>query len=343
MKPTKIRIVAAGVPRSYQKPFPDGRWLTDRHIAAIKSVSDRIELIHTSRGELEAGRVPDPGADVLLVEATGRSVYKDELPLAAFSALVTPNLRWLQACSSGVGHILELDLLPADVQITKAAGVHAAALAESIMAAILVWVKQLELRRENQNKKIWEELLCSELRDKEICIIGTGHIGTETARRARAFGLRTVGVRRSADPCDHFDEIFRQDRLIEALPSADFVVIACPLTAETEGMIGSRELKHMKRGAYLINIARGLILQDDAVLAALECEQLGGAYLDAFHPEPLPADHPYWTAKNVTLIPHDSHSSQFIGDNIVELFCANLRRWIAGEPLVNLIDRGRGY
>ncbi len=343
MKTPRHRIVAAGVPRSYQNPFPDGRWLNERHIAAIKSVSDEIELVHTSRSQLEAGDIPNPGADILLVESSGRKSYKEELPMPAFATLVTPRLRWLQSCSSGIGHILDLDLVPAKVEITKAAGVHAVALAESVMAAVLSWAKQLERRRKNQDERRWDELPCIEIRGKVICMIGTGHIGTAAAQRSQAFGLKTVGVRRSGRPCGFFDQIFSQDRLIDALASADFVVVACPLTAETEGMIGVRELAGMKRGAYLINIARGRILQDEAVLAALKSGQLGGAFLDAFDPEPLPADHPYWSAPNVTLTPHDSHASEFIGDNIVDLFCANLRRWIAGEPLANRIDRSLGY
>ncbi len=343
MKTPSHRIVAAGVPRSYQGQFPDGRWLNERHIAAIESVSDEIELVHTSRARLEAGDIPNPGADILLVETSGRKSYKDELPMSAFAELVTPRLRWLQSCSSGIGHILDLDLVPDNVEITNAAGVHAAALAESVMAAVLSWAKQLERRRKNQNERRWEELPCIELRGKVICIIGTGHIGIATAQRARAFGLKTIGVRRSVRPSDSFDHVFSQDDLDDALASADFVVVACPLTAETQGMIGAPELGSMKRGAYLINIARGRILQDEAVLAALESGRLGGAFLDAFDPEPLPTDHPYWSAPNVTLTPHDSHASEVIGDNIVDLFCANLRRWIADEPLVNRIDRSHGY
>lgn len=343
MTTPRHRIVAAGVPRSYQEPFPDGCWLSERHVATITNVSDEVELIHTSRARLEAGQIPEPSADILLVEATGRDRYKDELPMAAFATLVTPRLRWLQSCSSGVEHILGMNLVPPEVEITKAAGIHAAALAESIMAAVLFWAKQLGQRIDNQRARLWQDLRCIELRDKTICIIGTGHVGTATAQRAQAFGLKTLGVRRRAIPSEAFVEVFDRDRLDEALARADFVVVACPLTPETEGMIGPRELAAMKRGAYLINVARGRILQDHAVLAALASGQLGGAFLDAFHPEPLPGDHPYWSAPNVTLTPHDSHSSEFIGDNIVDLFCANLRRWLAGEPLLNRIDRSRGY
>ncbi len=342
-KTSRCRIVVAGVPRSYQAPFADGRWLAERHVAAIESVSKAIDLVHISRAALESGEVPEPGADVLLVETCGRKLHKDEIPMPAFATLVTQRLRWLQSCSSGVGHILDMDLVPADVTITNAAGVHAAALAESAMAAILFQAKQLARRIENQHARRWEELRCFELRDKTVCIIGTGQIGTAIARRARPFGLETIGVRRNAGGADGFDRVFDRHHLLEALATADFVVVACPLTSETEGMIGSRELSAMKHGAYLINIARGRILQDQAMLAALDSGQLGGAFLDALDPEPLPVSHPYWGAPNVTVTPHDSHSSEYIGDNIVELFCNNLRRWLGDEPLSNRINRSRGY
>lgn len=200
MTTPRLRIVVAGVPRSYQEPFPDGRWLNERHIAAISGVSDEVELIHTARAALEAGEVPEPGADILLVEATGREGYKDELPMPAFATLVTPRLRWLQSCSSGVEHILAMNLVPEGVEITKAAGIHAAALAESIMAAVLFHAKQLGQRINNQRARLWQELRCIELRGKTICMIGAGHIGTAAARRAQAFGLRTLGVRRHAAP-----------------------------------------------------------------------------------------------------------------------------------------------
>ena len=340
---SKCRIVVAGVPRAYQDPFEGGRWLTDRHISSIKGVSADIELVHTSRAALEAGDVPEPGADILLVETSGRKRYKDELPMNAFAALVTPRLRWLQSCSSGIGHILDMNLVPPDVAITNAAGVHSAALAESAMAAILFHAKRLTCRLKNQRDRRWEVLRCIELRNKSVCIIGTGHIGSAVASRARAFGMKTVGVRRSSRAADEFDRTHGREQLHEALTSADYVVVACPLTPETDGMIGDRELDAMKTGAYLINLARGRILHDQAFLRALDSGSISGAFLDAFDPEPLPVDHPYWSAANVTITPHDSHASEFIGDNIVALFCENLRRWFDGEELRNLIDPKRGY
>jgi D-2-hydroxyacid dehydrogenase (NADP+) len=343
MADERVRVVVAGVPRSYQHPQPDGRWLTDEHVARITAVSPRVELIHTTRAALASGIVPDPGPDVLLIEASGDEPYLEEIPADGFAALVTPRLRWVQACSSGVGHILTLGLFDDSVVLTNAAGVHANALAESVMAGVLLHAKRLVERLDRQRERVWEELHCSELRGATMCVIGTGNIGLATARLAGAFGMRVIGVRRNPCPTEYVDECVGPDRLHDALSQSDYVVIACPLTPETEGMLGAAEFAALKRGAYLLNVSRGKVVQERALLDALADGTLSGAYLDAHAQEPLPHDHPFWTTPGVTVIPHDSHSSPLIGDNIVELFADNLGRYLAGEPLRNVVDVARGY
>jgi phosphoglycerate dehydrogenase-like enzyme len=338
-----LRVVVAGVPRSYQRPLPDGRWLTDAHVAQIEAASPRVQLLHTTRAELAAGRMPDPPADVLLVEASGAEPYLDELPAEAMRALVTPRLRWLQSCSSGVGHIIDLGLLDDSVLLTNAAGVHANALAESVMAGVLFHAKRLGQRGALQRRHVWQELECVELRGATLLVLGTGQIGGAVARLAGAFGLRVVGVRRHPQPTPGCDEVVGPAELRAALALADYVVIACPLTAETQGMLGHAEFAALKPGAYLLNVSRGKVVQEEALLAMLASGRLAGAYLDAHAQEPLPSTHPFWDLPNVLVIPHDSHSSPLIGDNIVALFCDNLRRYLAGEPLRNVVDRARGY
>lgn len=339
----QIRVVVAGVPRSYQQPFPDGRWLTDEHVAQIAAVSPRIDLIHTSRTALAAGDIPAPAPEVLLIEASGDEPYRDEIPLESFAQLVTPRLRWVQTCSSGVGHVLSLGLLPDDVTITNAAGVHADALGESVMAAVLLHAKRIPERIERQARHEWVELRCTELRGKTICIIGMGNIGSAVARLASAFRMHVVGVRRSLVPTEYVDEVVAPSDLHRALAVADYIVIACPLTPETEGMLGPAEFAATRRGAYLINISRGKVVQEPAMLAALADGTLSGAFLDAHAQEPLPPEHPLWTTPHVIVMPHDSHSSPYLGDNIVALFADNLRRYTDGEPLRNVVDRERGY
>jgi phosphoglycerate dehydrogenase-like enzyme len=338
-----VHIVVAGVPRGYQNPDPDGRWLREHHIEQIKAVSPRIRLVHTTRDELDRGIVPEVGAEILLLEAGDDEWYVNEIPDDGFARLVTPRLRWMQACSSGVSHILGTGLLAEDVALTNAAGVHADALGESTIAAVLLHAKQLRKRIENQHTRTWEELHCDELRGRVMVVLGTGNIGSAVARLAQAFRMRLVGVRRHPRPAEHFDAVVGPDGLQDALAEADYLVIACPLTSETEGMIGREELAAIKLGAYLINVSRGRVVQQAALLDALHAGRLSGAYLDAHAEEPLPHDHAFWDAPGVTVIPHDSHSSPYIGDNIVDLFTDNLHRYLAGEPLRNVIDRERGY
>jgi phosphoglycerate dehydrogenase-like enzyme len=249
----------------------------------------------------------------------------------------------MQACSSGVSHILGTGLLAGDVILTNAAGVHADALAESTLAAVLLHAKRLRKRIENQQTRTWEELHCDELRGKTLTVLGTGNIGSAVARLASAFRMRLVGVRRNPRPTEYFEQVIGPADLPAVLTDTDYLVIACPLTPETEGMIGAAELDAVKPGAYLINISRGKVVQQQPLLAALGSGKLSGAFLDAHAEEPLPVEHPFWDAPGVTVIPHDSHSSPHIGDNIVDLFCDNLRRYLAGEPLRNVIDRERGY
>jgi len=341
----KIRVVVAGVPFAYQQAFPDGRWLSDEHIARITGISPRIDLVHTARRELEAGFTPDPQPEVLFTEAAGADPELDNLPEVVtardFPRLVTPRLRWVQSCAAGVEHLLPA--LDESVIVTNASGVHANAIAESVMAAVLLHTKRLRDRLDRQSRRVWEPLYCSELIDRTICILGTGDIGSRVAELAKAFRMRTIGVRRSPRPTPHFDQVVGPAALREVLPEADYVLVACPLTPETENMVGPRELAAMKRGAYFMNVARGRIVDEPALVRALADGTLGGAFLDAHVQEPLPEDHPFWSLPTVTVIPHDSHSSERIGDNDVELFCDNLARYVKGEPLRNVVDRTLGY
>lgn len=339
----EVRIVVAGVPRGCQDEQPDGRWLQPHHLEQIKAAASEAEIIHTTRRELEDGLVPDPGPEILLIEVGADPWYVEEIPEPLFAKLVTPNLRWIQACSSGVTHILATGVVQPEHLLTNAAGVHADALGESTLAAVLMHAKRLRDRWENQQSRAWTPLQCDELRGKTMLVLGTGHIGTAAAQRAAAFNMRVLGIRRHPRPTSSFDWVGGPDDLHEMLRETDYLVIACPLTPETEGTIGERELALMPKGGYLINVSRGKVVQEPALLAALESSHLSGAFLDAHAEEPLPDGHPFWTAPGVTIIPHDSHSSPYMGDNIIELFCDNLRRYLAGEPLRNLVDPARGY
>ena len=346
MNRQSVQVVVAGVPHGCQDARPSGHWLTEAHVEAIRSVSASINLVETSQKELAAGLLPVQPAEVLLTETSGTLPELDasipgQIPSALFRLLVRDELRWVQSCSAGVEHLVHA--FPDSVILSNAAGNHARALAESALGGILSHVKRFRDRLERQQRHLWEELPCRELRGSTLCVIGTGNIGATVAQLAAPLRMSMIGVRRTPRPTPPFHRVVGPREMPEVLGEADFVVIACPLTPETDGLIGARELALMKAGAYLVNMSRGRVIDQEALLASLRSGQISGAFLDAFSHEPLAETDPLWDAPNVTIIPHDSHSSQLIGDNMVGLFCENLRRYVERTPLLNVVDRSRGY
>lgn len=254
-----------------------------------------------------------------------------------------PNLRWVHTISAGVDHLLFPELRDSEVILTNASGVFNVPIAETVMAYILAVVKRLPEFWARQREHRWEKLPLRELHGLTVGIIGLGDIGTEVARLCRAFGMRVLGLRRRLAPSDVADEVLPPDRLHDLLARSDFVVIAVPLTAQTRGMIGRAELAAMKPDAWLINISRGAIVDEEALIEALRAGHIGGACLDVFAEEPLPAESPLWDMPNVIITPHNSWSSPHIEEREIDLFLENLRRYVAGEPLLNVVDKQAGY
>lgn len=254
-----------------------------------------------------------------------------------------PHLRWVHSISAGVDHLLFPELRDSDILLTNASGVFSIPIAETVMAYILAVVKRLPEFWARQREHRWEKLPLRELRGLTVGIVGLGDIGTEVARLCRAFGMHVLGLRRHPTPSDVADEVLPPDRRDELLSRSDFVVIAVPLTAKTRGMIGKAELAAMKADAWLINISRGAIVQEEALVEALRKGRIGGACLDVFAEEPLPAENPLWDMPNVLITPHQSWSSPHIEEREVDLFLENLRRYVAGEPLLNVVDKQAGY
>jgi phosphoglycerate dehydrogenase-like enzyme len=277
------------------------------------------------------------GADVLFLrwglspEATRRLLAR------------VPNLRWIHTISAGVDHLLFPELRESDAILTNASGVFNIPIAETVMAYILAVAKRLPEFWTQQRERRWEKLPLRELRGLTVGIVGLGDIGTEAARLCRAFGMRVLGLRRRPAPSDVADEVLSPDRLHDLLACSDFVVVAVPLTAETRGMIGRAELAGMKSDAWLINISRGAIVDEEALVEALREGHIGGACLDVFAEEPLPPESPLWDMPNVIITPHNSWSSPHIEEREIALFLENLRRYVAGEPLLNVVDKQAGY
>ncbi|MGE2832626.1 D-2-hydroxyacid dehydrogenase [Mycobacterium sp. SMC-4] len=341
----ELNVVVAGVPYGYQGDYSDGRWLTDEHIAQIEGCGPMVRLEHPSVDDLNAGYLVGRKPHAVLVECSGTLKSWESLPAilfeSAFHGFLSPELRLVQSCSAGVEQIA--GLIPDGVTLCNASGVHAPAIAETVIAAILVHAKLIYRRRAEQRARRWTQLPARELAGTTMCVIGTGHIGSAVAALAQALGMTTVGVRRHPVPTPGFDVTVGPAGLDDALSRADYLVIACPLTADTEGLLTADKFARLPRGAYLANVSRGAVVDEAAMIEAFEQGRLSGGFLDCHVHEPLPDDSPLWDMPGVDISPHDSHASNLLGDRQVELFCRNLKHLIHGEPLVNVVDTTLGY
>jgi phosphoglycerate dehydrogenase-like enzyme len=278
----------------------------------------------------------------------------------AFDRLLAraPYLAWVHSATSGV----ERALTPASRQrgliVTNARGVFSRPIAEYVMMMILSVSRRLPQLLELQRERTWQPLEGAELRDVTVGIVGLGSIGRAVGALATAFGCRVVAVRRRPEsesaggPTDGDDRAFGEvmldrvggpETLPELLGESDFIVLAAPLTVETEDMIDAETLAMVKPGAWLINVARGRLIDERALLRALRDGPLGGAVLDTFRDEPLPPMSSFYDLPNVIVTPHTAWSSGRVLDRSVELFCDNLRRFASGEPLLNVVDPAAGY
>jgi phosphoglycerate dehydrogenase-like enzyme len=265
---------------------------------------------------------------------------------------LTPRLRWLQATSAGVGQTIEkAGLAETGLIVTTASGIHAEPLAEFVMMGLLMWIKQYPLIARQQKEKIWRKYATDELPGKVLAIIGPGKIGRRVAELARAFGMHVLaGPSRleGRTPADYnADELFSVEKpaLLETLARTDALVLAMPHTPATEGMIGAAELAALKPGAYLINIARGKVVDEPALIEALRSGHLSGAALDVFDTEPLPPANPLWEMDNVVVAPHSASTVYAENSRIIDLFLENLDYFLAGQvyKMRNVLDKKRLY
>ncbi len=258
-----------------------------------------------------------------------------------------PHLRWVQSGGAGVERFLTPDFIASPVILTNAQGIYAIPIADHVMAFVLHFSRQFNhLVRCQIGRKWtdWGEFSLDELKDKRLGIIGLGGIGSEVAKRAEAFGMRVIAIRRRPEmPSDYVDEMRGADELRWLLQESDFVALCAALTPATRHLIGAEELRRMKSTAYLINIGRGGLIDERALIDALRERQIAGAALDVFEEEPLPAESPLWDMPNVMLTPHVAGDSPRSHERLMRLFCENLRRYVAGEPLLNVVDKKAGY
>jgi phosphoglycerate dehydrogenase-like enzyme len=308
--------------------------ISQADIGRIQCVSDSVEA--TAAPTLEEAISQAAKAEVIQAGHWSDDLWKS-----------APALRWVQSGGAGVEGFLTPEFTASPVVLTNAAGVYAVPIADHVMAFVLHFSRRFgDLLRKQMKREWaeWGEFAADELPEKTLGIVGLGGIGAELARRAKGFGMRVISTRRRPDlPSEHADEVRGTGDLPWLLAESDFVALCAALTPKTRRLIGVDELQLMKPTSYLINIGRGGLVDEAALAAALQNGEIAGAGLDVFEEEPLPAASPLWDMPNVMITPHDSGSSPQSGERLLALFCENLRRYVTGEPLLNVVDKGEGY
>jgi phosphoglycerate dehydrogenase-like enzyme len=327
--------------------------LQPQHRAIIANAAPDAEIVdRPCRTQDDVSALVSQGCDVMLTFRTP----DDPLQRA-------PGLQWVQLLSAGADHVLSGPFKATSISLTTASGIHATPIAEYTLASMLSYAHRIHLSIRAQLRHEWlksGQFMASieDLRGRTLGIIGYGSIGRETARLAQAFGMTVLALKR--DPGDRKDhgwnpaglgdpdgtipqQFFGPEQRAEMLHECDFVSVTLPLTDHTRKFIGASEFAAIKPGAFVVNIGRGEVIDETAMIAALKDGKLGGAGLDVFEREPLPAESPLWDIENVILTPHMSGANRGYMDHACELFADNLRRFAANQPLLNLVDMKWGY
>jgi glyoxylate/hydroxypyruvate reductase len=344
MKDTKLAVLIT----SYLEP---------EHVDRIRQVDESLEVIYEPRllrppryaadhnGDPTFQRTPEQEqrwrgllarADILFdIDPT----HRPDLPDLA------PNVRWIQATSSGIGELVKrnrYDTRMPKTVFTTASGVHGRPLAEFVVMAMLMHYKGAPRMLAAQQRRHWERYAGTDLEGRTLAIVGLGRVGKTIADTCRALGMTVIGTSHTPAP-DTVDRHYAPDRLSAMLPQADVLVLMVPHTPRTEKMIGAKELALLPRGAYFINLARGAVVDELALIEALRSGHLAGAALDVFAEEPLPPHSPLWEMPTVMISPHSASTSDRENRRITDLFCDNLRRFLAGEDLRNVLNPQRMY
>jgi phosphoglycerate dehydrogenase-like enzyme len=257
----------------------------------------------------------------------------------------TPKLRWVQSLAAGIDKLPLETFIKRNIIVTNGKGVHIVQMSEFTLGVMLQWVRNTNKFLKHQQEKIWEQKLSfDELYGKTVGILGAGAIGEAVARKCQAFDMNVIGFNRSGAAQPHFNEIFSgENGLIALLQKSDFVVLLLPSTSKTHHFIKREHLQQMKSSAFLINIARGDVIDEEALMEALQNGTISGAALDVFEQEPLPETSPLWTMDNVILTPHIAGATDHYIERAAPIFYHNLKQYIAGQPLMNVVNLREGY
>jgi phosphoglycerate dehydrogenase-like enzyme len=315
-----------------------GWCVPEAQVARLRREFPEHTFVRADSDEEMLERIPD--ADIVF----GSRVTPEQLAAAR-------RLRWIHSPAAGVGNMLFSEMIESPVPMTNSRGNSAVTIAEHIIAVTLVLLRELPLAWRRQRERAWAQdefdagAATRTLRGARVLIVGFGAIGGEAGRLAAAFGAHVVGIRRRADgprPAG-VAAVVTPDRLPAELPLADVVVLAAPQMAATNHLVGDRELALMKDDAVLVNVSRGTLIDEAALARALETGRLRGAALDVFEQEPLPSDSPLWGREDVVVTPHVSGYHAEYWRDATGMFADNLRRFVAGQPLANPVDKKAGY
>jgi len=332
-------------------------YFEEEYIPRIREVDERLRVLYREdlvppprwpgdhAGPEEWERTPEGEEEFLAMLGEAEVLY--DFPRGHVEDLVqaAPDLRWVQGSMAGAGEVAQrADLGDTDVVVTTASGIYSGPLAEFVLMAMLQHAKELDHLRSDKAERIWRQGAVGTLEHKTLCVVGIGSIGRAIAGRARPFGMRVVGVKRTVrendEAWDYADKLYPTAELRTALGEADYVAVTLPGTPETRRLFDAEALAATRQGAYFVNVGRGAVVDEAALVEALQDGHLSGAALDVFEVEPLPEESPLWELDNVIL---SAHTTDVVPDLInaaqTDLFCENLRRYLAGEELLNVLDK----
>ncbi len=338
MKPLNVLVMAP----SFDRTVPHADEETMQRIALAGAGINVIDASEPAFAEYQGDSTAESKLDAMLAETEviyGLIMPRDILKRA-------PGLKWVQTMSAGVDRFRKTGIWDSPVILTGVSGIHTTPIGEFALQFMLMFAKEApQCFQMKQNRK-WIRYTPTVLRGKTVGIVGLGNIGREIARLSKAFGMRTIATRWSVKQSRrgrYVDLLLPATQLNQLLSESDYVVVATPLTPETRGLIGEKELRAMKPSAYIINIARGGIIDEEALIRALEEKRIAGAGLDVVASEPLPPDSSLWDYDNVILSPHVSGGMEDYMVRATDIFCENIKRYLDGKKLLNVIDKKRGY
>ena len=327
--------------------------LQQEHIATLQSIHPSV-IVHGGPGgaafeppnEVEATELTypqfKPGVDVDAILHDCQVVIAFKLPADILER--APDLRWIQFTHAGVDEFLTDRLRESQIAITNISGVHSISMAEMVLSMMLIFVKSWPAFMEQKRERVWRRHVPRDLQGKTLGIIGAGNIGRAVARTGKFMGMRVLAVKRHVTGAiEGIDQLFPPSQLTSVLSASDFLVLCVPLTHETYHMLGAEELRAMSSGSYLINVSRGEVVEQEALIRALSEGPIAGAALDVFREEPLPEESPLWDMPNVLITPHIAGDTTAYLDRMTDVIAQNVRRYVSDQPLINVVDPVLGY